>query len=24
MLQADYDLKTLPNLREIEKVVQRA
>lgn len=23
MLQADYDLKTLPNLREIEKVVQR-
>jgi len=24
MLQADYNLKTLPNLREIEKVVQRA
>jgi len=24
MLQADYDLKTLPNLREIEKVVRRA
>jgi addiction module HigA family antidote len=24
MLQADYDLKTLPNLREIERVVQRA
>ncbi|MFN7426727.1 MAG: HigA family addiction module antitoxin [bacterium] len=24
LLQADYDLKTLPNLREIEKVVQRA
>jgi antitoxin HigA-1 len=24
MLQADYDLKTLPNLRAIEKVVQRA
>lgn len=24
MLQADYDLKTLPNLLEIEKVVQRA
>lgn len=24
MLQADYDLKTLPNLREIEKVVQQA
>jgi addiction module HigA family antidote len=24
MLQADYDLKTLPDLREIEKVVQRA
>jgi addiction module HigA family antidote len=24
MLQADYDLKTLPTLREIERVVQRA
>jgi len=24
ILQADYDLKTLPNLREIERVVQRA